>query len=217
MEQQINKGGRPRSFDREDAVATALRLFRRHGYEGVSLAMLTDAIGIAPPSLYSAFGSKAGLYQAALARYSSGLSVTDLSNDAAAPLGVALERMFDRAVASVCGPPPERGCMISTGLLVCHPDHAGLADDLASRRRAMAKELATELERWLASREAIETARFICAVLQGIAVVAGDGATEDELRAIAAAALAGIPATRLPVQPLQKSNAIALNRDQTPD
>ncbi len=207
MEPRNRKGGRPRGFDREEAVATALRLFRRHGYEGVSLAMLTEAIGIAPPSLYAAFGSKAGLYQAALERYAAGFSVFDLATDASAPLGVAVERMFERAISSVCGPPGERGCMISTGLLVCHPDHADLADDLAARRRTITKELATGLERWLGSAEAMEMARFLCAVLQGIAVQAGDGATPDELRAIAAGALAGLPVSRRAQQHAQTATA----------
>ena len=62
-------GGRPWSFDRNAAVETAMRLFWRHGYEGVSIGDLTKAIGVAPPSLYAAFGSKAGLYQQALTRY----------------------------------------------------------------------------------------------------------------------------------------------------
>ncbi|WP_163368077.1 TetR/AcrR family transcriptional regulator, partial [Enterobacter hormaechei] len=53
----------PRTFDRDQAVDIAMRLFWRHGYEGVSLNDLTAAIGIAPPSLYAAFGSKAGLYR----------------------------------------------------------------------------------------------------------------------------------------------------------
>ena len=58
--------GRPRAFDRDQALETALELFWRQGYEGTSVADLTAALGIKPPSLYAAFGSKEGLYLEAL-------------------------------------------------------------------------------------------------------------------------------------------------------
>ena len=53
--------GRPRKFDPEAAVATAQQLFHERGYDAVSVADVTDALGINPPSFYAAFGSKAGL------------------------------------------------------------------------------------------------------------------------------------------------------------
>ena len=74
------EGGRPRGFDREAAIATAMELFWRHGYEGVSINDLTHTIAIAPPSLYAAFGSKACLSGEALDRYAAAaldLSVLD--------------------------------------------------------------------------------------------------------------------------------------------
>lgn len=61
--------GRPRSFDTDKALDDAMEVFWRHGYDGASLAMLTKAMGIKPPSLYAAFGSKEGLLKAALDRY----------------------------------------------------------------------------------------------------------------------------------------------------
>src|SRR3954471_8982573 len=61
--------GRPRRFDPEQAVATAQRRFQARGYDAVSVAALTEALGINPPSFYAAFGSKAGLYARILDRW----------------------------------------------------------------------------------------------------------------------------------------------------
>src|SRR4051812_42357533 len=61
--------GRPRSFDRDAALQRAMEVFWRHGYEATSLADLTAAMGINPPSLYAAFGDKKRLFLEAIERY----------------------------------------------------------------------------------------------------------------------------------------------------
>src|SRR5687768_6496571 len=61
--------GRPRTFDKQEALDTALRLFWRHGYEGTSISSLAQAIGVTMPSLYLAFGNKESLFMQAVERY----------------------------------------------------------------------------------------------------------------------------------------------------
>jgi len=166
-----------------------MRLFRRHGYEGVSLAMLTQAIGVAPPSLYSAFGSKADMYREVLDRYA---EVTVLSlvegGGSALTLDQSLARMFERAIEMVAGEASERGCMISTGLLANHPDLNDLALEVQARRAALVDRFAAELCQWLPVDRSRSLACFICAVLQGIAVQARDGASPEALQTIATTA-----------------------------
>ena len=61
--------GRPREFDEEQALEKAMLLFWKKGYRNTSLTNLTDAMGMNRPSMYSVFGDKSSLFQAALQRY----------------------------------------------------------------------------------------------------------------------------------------------------
>src|SRR3978361_1438349 len=63
---------RPREFDVDKALDLALQVFWRKGYEGASMADLTETMGITKPSLYSAFGNKEELFRKALDRYVDG-------------------------------------------------------------------------------------------------------------------------------------------------
>src|SRR6185369_14964182 len=62
--------GRPRAFDREAALAAAMEVFWAKGFESTTISDLTQAMGINPPSLYSAFGDKEKLFLEAMERYS---------------------------------------------------------------------------------------------------------------------------------------------------
>lgn len=61
--------GRPREFDRESALRSALKLFWEQGYMQTTLLQLCDTMGIKSPSLYCAFGNKSGLFIEALKYY----------------------------------------------------------------------------------------------------------------------------------------------------
>ena len=76
------KIGRPRAFDKDDALQAAINVFWAKGYEGASMRDLTQAMGINSPSLYSVFGDKRKLYLEAINKYA--------TSDACAPL-VAFE------------------------------------------------------------------------------------------------------------------------------
>lgn len=58
-----------KQYDRTDLLDTAIELFRVHGYSDTSTAMLVDELGVNRKTMYTEFGSKQGLFEAALERY----------------------------------------------------------------------------------------------------------------------------------------------------
>ena len=189
--------GRPRTFNREAALDTALELFWQHGYEGVSIAALTRAFGIAPPSLYAAFGSKAELYREALDRYVS-LTAGDEDLDELSAYD-AIASILRRGAVLISRDDRPRGCMISSGMLACGPDYAGLANDVRQMRLDMLHDFERRIRADVASDrlpacvDAAALARFYATVAQGLSVQARDGATTEELLAVVSQALAGWP------------------------
>lgn len=60
---------RPREFDADAVLQRAAELFRLRGYAALGVAELTEQLRLSRSSLYGAFGSKQGLWLAALERY----------------------------------------------------------------------------------------------------------------------------------------------------
>jgi AcrR family transcriptional regulator len=183
--------GRPCGFDRDAALDTAMQLFWRHGYEGVSISDLTREIGVAPPSLYAAFGSKAELFRKVLELYLQRPASTALrafTQDG--PIRPAVETMLRNSVRAVTDPNYPPGCMIAAGLMQSGPDHIDLAETIAGLRKARCAVIAARLQRAIdagdlpTDTDPTALARYLYAVTQGIAVQARDGAAPDELNAI---------------------------------
>jgi TetR/AcrR family transcriptional repressor of nem operon len=89
--------GRPKTYDRDDVLRKATRLFWERGYEGTHLADLVEATGINRFSLYKEFGGKQGLFEEALQAYIDDLG--DVQQTLARePLGLDNVRAFFRAM-----------------------------------------------------------------------------------------------------------------------
>jgi AcrR family transcriptional regulator len=192
--------GRQATFDREEALEVALNLFWRHGYEGVSIAALTQSIGIAAPSLYHAFGSKEELYREVIRRYQGmGLSASQIAECSSS--FEATRKVLESGIAAVTRSKRPRGCMISNGLLMVSPEHAELGSDIRKERAKLRIALQKQIEKDIRtgvldnSVNAAGLARFYATVLQGISVQAIDGATPAELIAVMEVALRSWPGT----------------------
>lgn len=113
MEQKNpRRRGRPPAFDRDEVVEKAQRLFWKDGAAAVSLDSLSAATGLHKPSLYAAFGGKAGLYSAALDLYIERGAPDVQGAFERAPLRAALEAFFEADLDVFCGSEERSGCFL---------------------------------------------------------------------------------------------------------
>ncbi|SAI07662.1 TetR family transcriptional regulator [Bordetella ansorpii] len=193
--------GRPRAFDRRQALARAMEVFWERGYEGASMAELTAAMGIAAPSLYAAFGSKDGLFREALALYVSvegaeiqqGVQRARTAREAVQAMLMASARVYTR-------PGRPNGCMVVLSALQANGSNDAVRADLSAMRVQNIAQLADRLSPAVDTGEIARgtdlhaIARFYVTVQQGMSIQARDGASQVELEAVAQAALAAWPA-----------------------
>ncbi len=199
MENEKRSRGRPRSFDRNEALTAAALLFWRLGYEGASINDLTAAMGITPQSLYSAFRSKADLYLEALDLYRRDMSVPARTLLEEGPSAVATISGLLRAFAAQYSRTDRPGgCMISTGALALAEENRAVGQHMIDLRRGALAAYRDRLERAIVEGELKPDtdpevlARFIATVIQGMSVQGHDGASTEELLGVAEIAIAEV-------------------------
>ena len=190
--------GRPRTFDPDTALRTALGLFWERGYEGTSLNDLAQAMGIASASIYACFGSKEELFRKVMALYGATSGEPPRRALREQPTARAAIHAMLRATADqITGPDTPHYCMLilaaPTGAVENHPVREFLAD----RRRDMHTTIRDRLARGVsegdltASPDALDAlARYYTTVVQGLSLQARDGATRAELEAVITCAMA---------------------------
>ncbi|WP_239615493.1 TetR/AcrR family transcriptional regulator [Cohnella mopanensis] len=113
---------RPREFDEEKALDAAMQLFWEKGFEATSLSDLTSRMGIQRPSIYSTFGDKKGLFEAALRKYTSSHAAyirANLQNNSS--VKEAFRAFFENMVAREYGKSPNWGCFCINSLVELAP------------------------------------------------------------------------------------------------
>lgn len=187
--------GRPRGFDRDEALGKAMLLFWELGYETASLARLKRAMsGLSTASFYAAFASKEALFAEAVGRYrASHGQVTATLRDPSLPPREAIETALTRSarMQTAIGQHPA-GCLIVLGAGGCSPEDAGVAALLAEERARNRAGLLACVERAVASGElpadtdATGLATIFDTFLVGISAQARDGVPFDAFeRAVA--------------------------------
>lgn len=191
--------GRPRNFDVDEALDAALALFWRHGYEGTSLAALTDVMGINMPSLYAAFGNKETLFRKALDRYlqqPAAYFPTALEESTARRV---TEKLFQGAIDMVMNPRHPDGCLLVQGGLATGPVAEWVCKELGGVRAKAESALRGRYERAIAEgdlprkTDAAQLARYIVTVLWGLSVQRSGGASRSQLKGVVQLAMRAWP------------------------
>ena len=192
--------GRPREFDRDRALDSAMRVFWRYGYEGASLTELTRAMGINRPSLYAAFGDKAALFREAVARYGAGPGRYVRRALGQPTARQVAETLLRGAVANATDAGHPGGCLWVHGALATGPEWVQVRDEMTALRARGIDQIRARLERARTDGDLPEgtdteaLTLFVISMMHGIAVQAASGFTREQLQRAADLAMTLWPA-----------------------
>jgi AcrR family transcriptional regulator len=191
--------GRPTNFDYDEALEKALQVFWAHGYEGASMAELTEALGINKPSIYAAFGNKEELFNKALDKYLSG-PLSYISDAMGQPTArKSVETFLTKSAALLTNPNNPRGCMVVQGALTCGQGSNTIQQKLIAYRSNLENSFDKRFQLAKAQGELSpdvntkQLAKYIATIHQGMSVQATSGASKEELFAVIQQALTNWP------------------------
>ena len=183
--------GRPRGFDRDEALQQATHAFWRDGYESTSLAELKASMGdISSPSFYAAFGSKEALFSEVLEHWigTHGQALTPLADKSLAPRQ-AIDQALRRSAAMQTDASHPPGCLLVLSTSTCPPKSAALREQLMAERKRTQAGLLACVRRAVARGDLPDSvkpkalATTFDTFLQGMTVMAREGATLAVLEA----------------------------------
>lgn len=204
--------GRPREFDRDQALARAVEVFWSKGYEAASLADLTRAMGINPPSLYAAFGDKESLFIEAVHRYHENVRQScpyagePTARSAVARLLTELATLFtDRSHPA--------GCLAVMAMVTSSTSSARLQRMLADERANAKARLRERIQLGVKEgdlppdTDISALTDFYVAVIMGMSLSAREGASRKALLAMVETAMRAWPAS--PRHGTRRKHAVA--------
>jgi AcrR family transcriptional regulator len=188
--------GRPRQFCPDQALTAALQVFWRRGYEGASMAELTEAMGITKPSLYACFGNKESLFCKALDLYERDkLAYVQSALEAPSAKGVA-ERMLRGSLALSTGTADPRGCLGVISAVACTTFDESIRHEVVARQASSGHAMIERFRRAKAEGDLPEGVEpealqaYLYAVMQGMGVQASSGASREQLAQLVETTLA---------------------------
>jgi AcrR family transcriptional regulator len=189
------KTGRPISFDKHAVLEAAMLLFWERGYEGTSMADLTQAMGLNPSSIYAAFGDKHALFQLAVKRYMEMRAQYAGKALEEPTLKKVVRALFDNTVAFLTTPGHPPTCMTLAGAVGCSLDASPARDlmteirkqnQVALRQRLLKARKSGELSREI---DVDDYTRYLSTIMAGLSIQAANGSTKAELNRTAQMAL----------------------------
>jgi AcrR family transcriptional regulator len=181
--------GRPRTFDREEALKKAMLVFWEKGYEGTTMADLIAAIGMKAPSVYAAFGNKDALFKETVELYKSKVEQGPIKAlNSSRSIVKALENSLYENVEMFSGVEAS-SCLIMVGAINTAPEHQEHVQYLKSLRSSYKEAIKARFEKAIEDGELIPSAHpdalaeFYFGFIHGMAMRARDGSKKSELRA----------------------------------
>lgn len=192
--------GRPRGFDREEALVHALDVFWRRGYEPASLAELCSAMGINPPSLYAAFGNKAKLFLEAVDFYERNYWDAPWARMAEEPdVHRAIDLFFKEAGEILLSPKVPCGCLVVLAAINVSADSVEVFDAVKALRLEGISHFTKRLKKGVkdgqlpAKTDVKSLAAVLNTLLEGMSIHVRDGVTLSEMNKLAAYAVRILP------------------------
>ncbi|VVB47617.1 TetR family transcriptional regulator [Beijerinckiaceae bacterium RH AL1] len=176
--------------------------FWRHGYETTSIADLTDAMGITAPSLYTAFGDKRRLFLEAVRLYAGDPEDTARALEDAPTAYDAARDLMMTAATVYTGDVTPKGCLLASATASGSAESRDVQEAVAQVRQHSAARLETRIARDIADGllpndvQAPKLAGLAMALMQGMSVLARDGASREDLVAIVDAGMKAWPRGR---------------------
>ncbi|WP_422928401.1 TetR/AcrR family transcriptional regulator [Singulisphaera sp. PoT] len=129
------RSGRPRGFERQEAIDAALKAFWEQGFENTSMADLERCVGVGRQSLYNILGDKRSLFLEALKRYIERFSQPQIDLLLHSPTpDEGIRRWVDEWLLRT--PPPACGCFVANTLaspLASDPDVRAILEEHLTR------------------------------------------------------------------------------------
>lgn len=195
MKSGNGKTGRPIGFDKDAAIEAAMLLFWKRGFEGTSMADLTQAMGLNPSSIYAAFGDKHALFSLAVERYMNMRAQYATKALEEPTLERVVRALFDNTVAFLTTPGHPPTCMTLAGAVGCSADAVPARDllteirkqnQVAIRKRLLKARKSGELSKDI---NVDDYTRYLSSILAGLSIQAANGSTKAELNRTAQMAL----------------------------
>jgi len=182
------KTGRPISFDKDAALEAAMLLFWERGFEGTSMADLTQAMSLSPSSIYAAFGDKQALFSLAVKRYMDSRAQYATKALEKPTLEKVIRALFDSTVAFLTTPGHPPSCMTLAGAVGCSVEATPARDMMTEIRKqneaAMRKRFLRARKNGELSKEinVDDYTRYLSSILAGLSIQAANGSTKAELK-----------------------------------
>ncbi len=182
--------GRPRSFDKDEALKKAMYVFWEKGYEGTTMADLIQSIGMKAPSIYAAFGNKDAIFKEVVQSYLPIVVDGQLKVLNSSPkIYDAVESTLKACVDLYTGKDNPPSCLVMTAAINTAPEHQEHVGTLRVLRKKYKDAWQARFEQAKSDKQLAddanpsELAEYFTTLIQGMTIKAKDGASKDTLDA----------------------------------